>query len=265
MKRLLTFLFCVFLASLSFSEIRKSNNAAFSMIKTQNTDGRLTAKSYVQDSLFAQFDGIENIEYGKHNSNAKNWINLKGNPIIKNILFDDNSAIPTNNAYMNGNISNLKMTEDFTLHSCLVVCPFKWYNWTMIGIGTGAGFQNGICLSGMDSNRGNIVCYRKSYSGTIFNSVQIGLQSGKTYVIDITFCYDIKTYFVYVDGIYIGKSQILDENWNLNDVNVSIGCFFNRYNDIGDFRIHSILYYKRILTQDEISYNYDIDKVRFGL
>ena len=48
----------------------------------------------------------------------------------------------------------------------------------MIGIGIGAGLENGICLCGRDGGVGGKVCYRKAYSGTILNSVQTRLQQG---------------------------------------------------------------------------------------
>ena len=259
----MTFLFAL-ISLFLFAEIKKSSQAAFS-IQHSTSKEKISAKSYVQNGLFAQFDGIENVEYGKHDSTSTTWINLKENPIIKNALFNENSAIPTQTMVTDGRLSDFRISGDFTLHSCLVVCPFKWYNWTMIGIGTGAGMQNGIVFSGMDGNRGNIVCYRKAYSGTILNFVQTGLQQGQACIIDIVFQYSIKTYFVYVDGICVGQSQISDENWNLDNVNVSIGCQFHHYTDMGNFRIYDILFYKRMLTQDEISYNYEIDKMRFGL
>ena len=118
------------------------------------------------------------MEYGKHDSTSTTWINLKGNPIIENALFNENSAIPTWPMVTDGRLSDFRISGDFTLHSCLVVCPFKWYNWTMIGIGIGAGLENGICLCGRDGGVGGKVCYRKAYSGTILNSVQTGLQQG---------------------------------------------------------------------------------------
>ena len=269
MKSIKTVVFLI--ATIAFSmfcnaEVRKSSIAALSMMRNA-IDNKITARSYIQDGLFSQWDGIENVGYGRHDSTSTQWISLTGNSVIPYVAFDDDSATPTGPgpSQTDSRLATYKIDSDFTLHGCLVICPFRWYNWTMLGIGTGSAVQNGICFSGMNGDRGNSVCYRSAYSGIIFNSVGTRVTEGQTYSIDIIFQHSIKTYYVYINAAYIGESQILDANWNLDDINVSIGFIFNRIDDLGDFCMHSILYYKRMLTQDEILYNYEIDKMRFNL
>ena len=129
--------------------------------------------------MFAQWDGIENVGYGKHDSTATTWINLKNGQNIPNVVFDDNSAKPTGVSYTNTRSSDFRINCDFTLHGCLVVCPFQWYNWTMIGIGKGSALENGICFCGRNTgNGGGKVCYRIAYSGTVLNSISTGLTTG---------------------------------------------------------------------------------------
>ena len=229
-----------------------------------DSEKTISAASYVQEGLYAQFDGIENVGYGVHDSDSTIWINLKGGLKIKNAYFGESYASPKATLWTEDSRTEFIINSDFTLHCCLVTCPFRWYNWTMIGIGTSAGLQKGICFSGMDGNRGSgSVCYRSAYSGTIHNQIHTNVGTSQFCTIDILFSYLPKTYSVYLDGNYIGESTILEENWNLDGVANHIGCQFSRFDDIGNFKIHDILYYKRKLTDDEISYNNLLDIYRF--
>ena len=73
MKRLLMFLLCIFLASLSFSEIRRSNQAASSI--TRNST-KTFENPYITDGLIAMWDGEWNVGIGIHNDKANVWNEL---------------------------------------------------------------------------------------------------------------------------------------------------------------------------------------------
>ena len=142
-----------------------------------------------------------------------------------------------------------------------------WFSWCLIGIGRADGLNNGIVLCGENSKLG--VMYRKQYSSTILNNVQLpSVNYGDTIDVAIVFHYSSLTYEVYVNGEYVGSSTILPENWNLDGRNdLRIGSDFyeiaSPYND--NFKRYNVLYYSRALTADEIQYNFDIDCERFGL
>lgn len=229
-----------------------------------DSEKTISAASYVQEGLYAQWDGIENAGYGVHDPSATIWINLKGGIKIINASFGESYASPKKTLWTEDSSTEFIINSDFTLHGCLVTCPFRWYNWTMLGIGTSAGLQKGICFSGMDGSRGSgSVCYRSAYSGAIHNQINTYVGTSQFCTIDILFEHSSKTYSVCLDGKYVGESTILEENWNLDGVANHIGCQFSNYNDLGDFRIHDILYYKRTLTEEEIAYNNLLDRYRF--
>jgi hypothetical protein len=104
-----------------------------------------------------------------------------------------------------------------------------------------------------------------SYSGTIYNKVTTGVAADELCVVDIVFLYDSLLFKVFVDGAYKGESQIARENWALDNVDVAIGTQFIDVDYLGNFCRNDIGYYSRTLTADEIAYNYNIDKARFGL
>jgi len=223
--------------------------------------GEVTARSYIQNGLVSQWDGIENIGYGIHDGLATTWIDLVGGVPMKNVKFGDNHAIPTGSTRTFG----FYITGDLTLHACLVNGPIYWGNWAEIGIGVGSGIENGIVLAARGGSSPNYsVCYRMAYSGTVYASVPTGTIKGEKFSIDIMFQYSSKTYWVYVNGELTGNATIPEENWNLDGVScaVGIGVFYN-YSNLGDFKVFNYMLYDRMLSEDEIAYNVAIDQARF--
>ena len=227
----------------------------------------LSARSYVQNGLVNQWDGIENVAYGVHDDSATIWIDLIGGVPMRNMKFGDNFAIPTGCGATDNRPGYYPfyITGDFTLHGCLMNCPRAWYNWTEIGIGKGTGVENGIALSGRDGNVTYSVCYRSAYSGTVHTMVNTGTIAEEQYVIDIVFQYVTKTYLVYVNGIFKGSAVIPSGNWNLDGEDLSVGVgLFQNYNGVGNFKVYGCMLYNRMLSDEEITYNCELDLRRFG-
>lgn len=224
-------------------------------------------KFYILDGAMGLWDGIWNVGWGVHDGSSVTWMNLLGDSPIGGVAFGDDYAVPTGTSpsFTDGRLSMFRISGNFTLHAVIRNPPFAWYNWTSLGIGTGAGLENGICLSARDGGAGGFVCYRKSYSGSVLNKVGTGTISGELFSVDIVFFYDTKTYAVYVNGIYAGETTISMEDWNLDGKNLSIGMQFQRNDLYGNYENHLIIYYNRALSEDEIAYNYSIDEARFGL
>ena len=57
----------------------------------------------------------------------------------------------------------------------------------------------------------------------------------------------------------------MEENWNLDGQSVSLGTFFHDLSDRNEnLKRYNVLFYNRALTAEEIEYNFNIDKERFG-
>ena len=230
--------------------------------------GEISAKSYVQFGLVNQWDGIENMRYGIHDSSATTWIDLIGGVPMKNVKFGNDHAIPTGNTMTDNRVGYYPfyINGDFTIHGCLVNCPRAWYNWTEIGIGAAvAGVENGICLSARDGSLNYHVCYRAAYSGTVLAAAGTGTVVGEKYSIDVVFRYLDKTYFVYINGVMTDSATISESDWNLDGKALSIGIgLFHNLNGMGDFKVFDFMLYNRMLSTEEITYNYELDLRRFG-
>ena len=245
----------------SLASIVRSGIGGRQMQLLQGHDEGLSAKSYVQEGLVNQWDGIENVAYLVHDDSATTWIDLVGRVSMNRVLFGESYAIPSGSTRTFG----FYITGDFTLHACLVNGPIFWGNWAEIGIGVGSGIENGIVLAARGGSSPNYsVCYRMAYSGTVYASVPTGTINGEKFSIDIMFQYSSKTYWVYVDGELVGNATIPEENWNLDGVScaVGFGVFYN-YSNLEDFKVFNYMLYDRMLSQEEIEMNSKIDKERF--
>ena len=220
---------------------------------------------YVTDGLVAMWDGEWNAGGGVHDPDATVWKDLVGVVDMPNCVFGENYSLPTVSTSRTSNVFSI--SSDFTLHGSLVTANSIWSNWTMLGIGdtSVAGIQKGICLVGLGGTNFGTVQYRKSYSGTVLNSVSTGMSVGNAYTYDLVFVLNTLTYKVFVNGTQVGDTQINSDDWVLSDSNVGIGMQFSNANNMGDYKRHNILFYSRALTSAEISANYAIDKRRFNL
>ena len=213
--------------------------------------GKPTAKSYVQDGLILQLDGIENAGYGKHDPKAKSWKSLtKGNELIfdGNVVVDHNSmrfneAGEKSVAFGNIAIKGAERTIETVFEQSLLN-GFQWFVSPLniptvyntggkVAINAPGGFDKylGVYLS--QGSRSDVV---KDGVGWDF------------------FCNGIFNKFVISNNIHITSYS----------GEVCIGN--NRAKTRGVIgKIHSVRIYDRALTPEEIASNYAIDKERFGL
>ena len=267
MKKILT-IGCVALTALCFASPASNMLGARGQFQTEVEQG-ISARSYIQNGLICQWDGIENVRYGVHDESASQWIDLRQGVPIPYMSFVENYGVPTWKGVSGTDYRyyRFRIDRDFTMHGCLINPPRYWKNWTLIGIGRAAGVQNGITLCAKDGAMNYSVIYSSAYSGPVYAKVDTGTAVGDKYVVDIVFQYASKTFGVYVNGLCVGSASIPDDEWNLDDVTnlqVAIGCF-HAPDNVGDFRVFDFLIYDRCLTAEEIEYNCLIDKERFGL
>ena len=212
-------------------------------------DNKKSAKSYVQNGLVAQWDGIENAGNGRHQSQRSEWVDLKGGKsfsLTKAASFSDNALVCDGTGYagvMKGSIPSSKIVtaeivfEIVATHgnSCLFSTgEHKSFYERCFGV-----VSSGSALLFADHvigkvTRGRHSCHLSFSNGEFYINGIKGISAGKG---------TLDAMPARGEGFYIGGFR-----------NSAIVC-----------NIHSIRFYDRNLTDEEIKRNYQIDKERFGL
>ena len=204
-----------------------------------------TEKSYIQDGLIFQLDGINK------GSNVNAWTDLVGGiPFV----YNEAATIKQNSVSLDGT-NYLRPSNDRTistsyLTSTIEVCANQGSNYGGVFI---SGANNSICFirksngltTGVSTNNSR---KRLTASGAIPNTVY-------------TASVNVNTFYI-VNGI--SKSLSTAGEWVKSQTRyVSIGGNENGY--MGAMEIYAVRVYNRILTIDEVLYNQKIDNERFNL
>lgn len=232
----------------------------------------ISAKSYVREGLQLQFDGIENVSYGNHDSSTTWWYELVTGQYKWQIYhaYDDCVSFQSSQTmkHLNGVDASLRADSDLTIHA-VVTAPssISWAVRAMPNLGRDSFGINGFCLGGV-AGFSNIQAYWGSaYSGGTKSYVDTGIGVNTTFVVDTVFKKDTLLMTVYVNGVEVGSKTIAESVWNLDGQNVflQMGANSGALNDGTGFRLFSVMLYDRCLTEEEIQYNFTIDCERFGL
>ena len=211
----------------------------------------LTAKDYVQDGLVAMWDGIENAGWGKHDGTSTNWVDLIGNKnaIIYGGYWGNNYyGIGSNYATFSGEL-------------------FGWpsgYTIEFIFNGTNDGSRYASTLGCLDDvyswfNRDGLYWEFKQKGAVVRPRLSPFLYKSYYYKFDGT----NNCSYGYHDGSSSGsssgmKADVLNTLW-------FIGGTDSLHRLGADAKMFAIRIYNRYLSSQEVSYNYSIDKARFGL
>ena len=231
-------------------------------MKSIQVDRQFTALDYVQDGLVAMWDGIENAGFGKHDENLANWINLvgSGEPILLQnhfiYTFDKNSLITTDVVGINTQyktvpiIASLLNTSEWTIEFMAVTfgkntALLRTYPWGSGGMFVIERANNVAYLMATD------VIGTKLFTGTgdkasgYMASYVLRYKDGMLYRDWRVIGDDVARY----DSIEWIKPQMITTNYSIGQNN----------------KYHFIRLYSRALSDEEIAYNYTIDKVRFNI
>ena len=255
-------LICILQVFVCNASIRKSSQAAFFIQHSLDKKVDITAKSYIQDGLFAQFDGIENAGYGIHNENAYFWKDLVGDrdaTIAGDVYFIENAIHrdPTSSAKIL--IPNIPVKQGFTIEYCCV----------LFNIGDGNFRDFSLTISGKRfeiNQNANGLCGPFYYN--IKNSYVSRIQYRNVHTADIkTFSYGFDdkgiVHSLNDDGSYYDyTSNTPISNDYYGNAILSIGSWSQLFENAN---YYSIRIYSRTLTFEEIKHNYLIDKMRFRL
>ena len=219
--------------------------------------GGLTAASYVQDGLVAQFDAIENTGVGVHDASAAKWKDLKGSASITVNSGATWEARGFNTSTVDHNITGLPALYPYSIS---VEVPVN-----VISNGARKAGENcwprvwraaerfdAHCSSGSSSQIllyvNGITTSRPAF-GSSFRNGTMGAVS------------DTTNYRTYVNGVQqntSGSTKVpadakkLDSTWDMNG--------FSGYLH-GIYR--GLRFYNRGLTNEELAYNARIDNLRF--
>ena len=260
MKNVSIMTFIILVVGIAVSAPTKSMIGAKATVTTSNAEMKYTARDYVQEGLVAIWDGIENIGYGLHDSNATVWIDLSGNDnhaIVSNGTFDNNSfgisgitatGIYGAKATLSGKYAFEIAIKDtrgslFAWHEGLYYCVNNSF-----GIGKIITTSNTYWarLDGNGCNNG------LNLKGILMPLSNVGISSTKNRY----------------DNLMIGESEI-----------VSVSGFTSRVFTLPDDSLYLLYNYKAKITSGRVYcirlystynkerslYNYNIDKERFNL
>lgn len=246
------------------------------LVKIAIGEFKPTAKSYVQDGLVAMWDGIENAGWGVHDQNATVWKNLVGEEDIEfnqsfdydidedSVLFHDNDKAGRR-AYSKMAIT---MTNDMTIEGMMLV-PNVSLIWDFrMCIGLLNDQKTGIFPFARGEN--NFIPALK-YSATYNDGTDRYFgpaTKGETTSSTVVFRRADKLFDGYYNGAFVSSIGSQEDNWLGDNLILNPTFLYKQLsgNMIGsDIRVHYMRIYSRVLTTEEISRNYQIDKMRFGL
>lgn len=224
----------------------KSNISGRNIIIQETQEQSVTAKSYVQDGLVAQWDGIENVSYGVHDETATVWTDLVNNRIYQgyNFVCEDNAVV------VQGNASNIFTYSDLISEERTREIVFEPIT---------ISFSNDPMLGGTKERLNDFCIW-----GTRTPSLIAFYRNGQTF------------YTASSDGAYVITSLTVANFQNKTNGYVngnlskdSLTYFVQQGETImpwyGKVRIFAFRVYNRALSDAEVKHNYKIDKVRFGL
>ena len=268
MKKCLSIIFCFIISFTSFSEIRKSSNAAFSIGKSQDA---AIENPYITDGLVTMWDGEWNVGLGKHSDTATVWKDLISSQCVPAVgIFGQNYQdivalnnrinIVPENIIPDLQIATIEMA--FTNYGTNNDANFSM-NFTVVGNNVYARFGHlgghSTTTSGQGTNRYGFI-FSNQLAGVVgINIVPLDMPYSASYSMHYyASSADRKKLDGYVNGQYSKKFIYANETQFTGKLMVTQGKNTK-------YRIYSIRIYNRILSAEEIAYNYEIDKMRFNL
>ena len=243
--------------------------------------GGMSAKSYVQDSLVAMWDGIENVAFGEHDSTSRIWKDLTGNGYDVDRQFnsyvsgefDDNSLVVKGKTAAYGN-KPLPYNADYHIEICIDyghdLNQTNEQHVLIDGGGSTDGTHNrtSVWLSQLeDYNRNGIV-----YS--VPNAYITQTTNWGNYFLPQKMIISANIDTPYINNVLLPITQTLDFASSAYPKNITIGAGagagrnvdpdynFNGFPPIGT-KFHSIRVYARHLSAQERIKNSLIDEQRF--
>ena len=232
-----------------------------------------TTVSYIKDHMILWLDGINNMGVG-HGNNTATWKDLSGkqnNAILSGFTFNEQSGWNENSLKFNGYMyGSVKGNTDFSQFKAGK--PFSY----------GATFKTGEAVTtwtgvlttvkaNADGNSGvngfNIQFGTRNNIGTFFGGTSTSYLVKEDEVVTPSTNYSV---FVTYNGS-VAKLYINGELANSTTVALQatteellLGGFYTKDKG-GKFSLYGVYFYDKELSAEEVKYNYQVDKARFGI
>ena len=215
---------------------------------------------YITDGLVAMWDGEWNIAGGKHDPNATTWVDISGN--------GNDWTTLSGNGWIDGNAWNASMKCTGLLAN-LTVADVKTISFCCEHIRVTSGVADYLLWFGRFSSIKMIYLYRTKFICRTYATYSPGIDVSD--VNSFTLEYDGGMVDSYSKNIgWFGDTP--SETYLRDFSNPSAAVFKDNFLGRGIYtparlagKIYNIRIYNRYLTQEEITYNWNVDKERFGV
>lgn len=201
---------------------------------------------YITDGLVAMWDGEWNAGGGKHDANATVCKNLVGDFDVTGSVYGENSFIGASGIPALWTPQDSIFNGNFTFE--WVLNPDVELNGILINVDNGTNAQNRYRVSGVRSGYANYQIYY--WDGSSYASVYPMAKAS-----------NYQGALVFEDGIFsVYSNGEIIKSYSAVAPTDTIRCQLAPNQTFCNLRASS-----RALTAEEIAYNYNIDKARFGL
>ena len=249
----------------------KSSLAAKKIVLDKAEDSYVGADAYVQDGLVALYDGIENFDWGIHDNTYVGMRNLCGNGCD---LDNVQNGYIVDNCILADDSSNDKCKIFSSDKSTLIVTNFlnRSKAYTHEYCGFGIGLKNG--LSDIGFSTGNISgSYYRVYNNSSYGRGSIyvlgaGMILPSGWITNGALgdgfashsrCADLYSGRNYINGVLKQTGGGADFRYATSTYMRLTNISFMTGGKMFSGRI-----YDRTLSDEEVAYNYEIDRMRFG-
>ena len=251
----------------------KKEYSSSNITENKNTDScdHIDVNSYIKQGLILHYDGINNTRKGNNPSNTI-WEDLSGNNNNGKMINTNNSILYKEKGYeFTNNSDYIESIKSLGLNSDPSI--------TIEFVGKFYGLQSGQTHASLFTVGSTAAINGQSFTGFLTSLISFGtvnssiktpnnLETQK--VFSITYKKSEGTFGLDNADIYInGEEQSVQEgsksSMNYVDTSIQIGRGWQWQNQNRTFNgiIYSVRIYDRVLTEDEIQYNYLVDQHRY--
>ena len=266
MKDWISFLICGLMAWVAYSSPVRSAVGGRTLAVTPNIPKpSYTCEDYVQDGLLCMWDGIENAGLGLHDNSATVWVDLTGNGFDLTVdptcgEWGENCIIPYSNcgcpAYRRNAQSEFNSMKRYPYQVEVVTKGPYGGGTAMIIVG----------LTYCDSQYQQVIC--------MYSHVGKRYKGWPVPVTQVPQSFSVNLNEGYANGVFCGTQplSIGIGSWGRLASDICIAGVAPLDSETNRSRgypywwpIFTIRVYSRNLTEEEILWNWKIDKARFGL
>ena len=228
--------------------IRAVNGAVHTRFSVSAEEG-VTAKDYVQGGLVAMWDGIENVGFGIHDDESDIWIDMSGHDNhleVSSGNFSDGGFVGIASIAERPACENITVTVVMSFNAMAGVTPLYAYD-TTGGYYVYSNISTGSLRYRWAISKGDGSLWQTTFHvGNIGELISCSFTGNKET--------GLKQFFLGNVLVQLSGSQKGFENGTGNLQVGNTNC-----------AIYNLRIYNRVLSADEIDWNYKVDKERFGL